>query len=307
MKTGLVLDNLNTPAGDSFLKLQAMKAGVVGILWTAGTKHKRVVYDRCEQLLVKPLYLLRVGGHPQAPEEWLADARAALAEVPNNALVGDRVVLIAANEPNIEWGSAESYGQFYAGLDPRNSSVPIAFACPSMGVAGWARYLETALAQGPNPPCIALNTYDYLLQYVPQVIETAHGVPCHITELNSLRTGRVAWLRDAFGQLERAGVKAATIFIAGGRSNGAWPDGYIVSMDECGQLQWTPQETVTSLQEQFPAQFAGWEAAGGIENNFRKHLLGIKALPATMANLVFLANEMKADVDQLQNVIATLS
>lgn len=78
-------------------------------------------------------------------------------------------------------------------------------------------------------------------------------------------------------------------------------------MSMAKSVAWPVEATPMSLKDQFPAQFMEWEAAGGIENNFRKHLLGIKALPATMADIALLAGEMRADVDQLQNVIASLS
>lgn len=52
--------------------------------------------------------------------------------------------------------------------------------------------------------------------------------------------------------------------------------------------------------ETLPKVFAEWEAAGGVENNFRKHLLGIGAIKPTSDDLKFLADECDASVTQLR-------
>ena len=57
------------------------------------------------------------------------------------------------------------------------------------------------------------------------------------------------------------------------------------------------------LKDQYPDAFAAWEAAGGITNNFKKHLLGIGVLAPTADDLKFLADETQASVTQLRNAL----
>ena len=59
-----------------------------------------------------------------------------------------------------------------------------------------------------------------------------------------------------------------------------------------------------TLESQYPAQYAEWVAAGGIDNNFRAQLLGIGALAPTTADLGFLAGQATAARTQLENATA---
>ncbi len=61
---------------------------------------------------------------------------------------------------------------------------------------------------------------------------------------------------------------------------------------------------VASLQEQFAAEYQAWVAAGGITNNFRKHLIGIGRIQPTADDLRMLAAECGASVAQMQAAIA---
>jgi len=307
MKTGLLLDNQDYPSDDSYTKLRAMNASCVGMLWTAGTKHRRDVYVRCERELQQPLYILRVGGHPQTPAEWLADARAALSEVPDAVLLEDRLVITAGNEPNIEYSDyGADYGRFYAGLNAAQSSVPILFACPSLGLDGWSRYLGAALAEAGKPKWGIVNLYGPNIGRIGDFAGMFNEV--YVGEVNSTPDmqgdARCAFLRDAFTRFDRDRVRAALVFIAGGQSHGAWNEGYIVSEDEAKGLVY--EGVSMSLRDQFPDLFSQWEAAGGIENNFRSHLLAIGALPPTKADLLMLADEAKAKLEQMRLVAQKL-
>lgn len=59
------------------------------------------------------------------------------------------------------------------------------------------------------------------------------------------------------------------------------------------------------LKEQYVDLFAQWDAAGGVENNFRKHLLGIGAIQPTAGDLQFLAREAEAGLSQLKGALAS--
>ncbi len=61
-----------------------------------------------------------------------------------------------------------------------------------------------------------------------------------------------------------------------------------------------------SLREQYPAAFAEWEKAGGVENNFRAHLLGIGAIKPTKEDVAILTGQVKSATEQLANVVAAL-
>lgn len=62
----------------------------------------------------------------------------------------------------------------------------------------------------------------------------------------------------------------------------------------------------TSLREQYPTQFTEWEKAGGVENNFRAHLIGIGAIKPTKGDLLLLAGEARARVNQLEGALKAL-
>lgn len=246
-RPGLVLDNnpIGTqPAESSYRKLAAMRAGAVGVLHTGGTRHGREVYDRCEGLLDKPHYILRVGGHRQTADEWLQWMALAISQVPRAIISERRIVVAVGNEPSLEgWADAPAeYGALYRRASEVIASPPLLFACPSVGAEGWQAWLDTALAAAERPAQGIVNLYDFNTALVGSF---AHLFPVlYVGEVNTLRPGRVAWLRDAFAQLEQAGVIAATVFIAGGRSDGAWDEGFIISEDEAAAL--APQEdTVT--------------------------------------------------------------
>lgn len=232
MNVGLLLDNINYPADSSFDKLAAMHSSCVGLLFTAGTKHRRAVYDRCENILDSPSYIVRVGGHRQTAAEWLQDARGALAEVPDVVLAEGRVSLVCGNEPNIEFGGPVEYGQLYAAV--KDSSVPVLFACPSLGVDGWGDWLSQALAAAGNVQRGIVNLY---AENVGLIAEFTGMFPeLHIGEVNSppwMHDGqRVEFMGQAFSVLAWAGVKSTLIFISGGVSQGAWDEGYILSLSE---------------------------------------------------------------------------
>ncbi len=61
---------------------------------------------------------------------------------------------------------------------------------------------------------------------------------------------------------------------------------------------------VMTLVQQYPVAFAEWETAGGIETNFRDHLLGLQALPSDNGAMRHLISQTRAKCSQLQGVLA---
>lgn len=57
------------------------------------------------------------------------------------------------------------------------------------------------------------------------------------------------------------------------------------------------------LEELFPDLFNAWVEAGGIHNNFRKHLLGVGAVPAVREDLDFLVDEAASGLAQLRGTL----
>lgn len=239
MLTGLLLDNLSEPQESTWTKVAAMRPGVVETLWTAGTKHRAPVYDRLRSLLGDELRCLIIRVDAETPVEWVTAAEHALSEVP--ADWQGRTVFGVRNEPNIEVeGRAEDYGRFYAQvcvLRPRwTVQKRLLFAGPSFGVEGAWRYLEDSLARVPYRPPGAINLYAHQVdQYIGELLPLFDGA--YLTELNTLSEPRIEWLRGTFDALERKGVKAACLFIAGGVANGAWDERYIITEDEAAALR----------------------------------------------------------------------
>lgn len=99
--------------------------------------------------------------------------------------------------------------------------------------------------------------------------------------------------------------------------SGGWADhdvhgtgiiGRMADWNEAHPVQEQPEEDIdlATLREQFPDIFEQWEVAGGVENNFRAHLIGIGALAPSSADLQILAGNAKAAVSQLENAALAL-
>lgn len=233
---GAHLDNLDHPAESSYCKLALMRAGVVGTLWTDGTRHRRPVYQRLLDELDAPLFHVRVGPSGRCTVEgWLRDAEAALAELPPGA----RARVRALNEVNLaaEGGwSPEQYADFLMGVraawppDVPLVAAPLCLADPTWPT-WWSRFLA---ACGGTVPAdrVAVNCYAHLVEYA-----LAFPRPFDVTELNTLVVppgqARAAWLLDAARRLD---ADTTQIFIVGGRSHGAWDERYVISEDECARL-----------------------------------------------------------------------
>jgi hypothetical protein len=59
---------------------------------------------------------------------------------------------------------------------------------------------------------------------------------------------------------------------------------------------------MTTLQAEYKTAYDEWVAAGGIDNNFRAHLLAIGSIPATQADLKFMCAHLATAQQQYQQV-----
>lgn len=244
------LDNVDRPPDESYAKLRAMRARVVGTLWTNGTRHRRPVYDRLERDLGNPEYVVRVGPSGKtAPGQWLVDASDAVMELPPDAVARGRVRLRVLNEVNLPdegaW-SPEEYAAFLAAVFALSGPLrcPLVASPLSLGLGGWADWYARFLAACPRPLPFArqaVNCYSHLATPENLAVFAAAGVPVDITEVNTLAlrgAERAAWLDRTMRALAGAGagVRSQQVFIVGGESHGAWDEGYILSGTEAAWL-----------------------------------------------------------------------
>lgn len=61
-----------------------------------------------------------------------------------------------------------------------------------------------------------------------------------------------------------------------------------------------------SLANDYPQQYKEWVDAGGIESNFRDHLVGIGMLPPSFAAVLNLAGNMQAKAQEMRNAASAL-
>src|SRR5581483_5411362 len=190
---GAHLDNVDQPPEASFARLRAMRAAIVGTLWTDGTKHRRPVYDRLERDLNGPVYEVRVG--PSAvvvPAAWQAQAAAALAELPPAAVAAGRVRVRALNEVNLpaegRW-SPESYATWLTTVRRAWAYPQVQLVCApvSLGDPGWRDWwVKFVAACGGRIPAdrLAVNCYAHLVDQAAAF--TGLGLPVDVTEVNTL-------------------------------------------------------------------------------------------------------------------------
>ena len=104
------------------------------------------------------------------------------------------------------------------------------------------------------------------------------------------------------------------IFTGGG--NPRWQAYSIESLWRAGLIKAEPVEvwprsirtggnTVATLAEQYPTIYREWVQAGGIETNFRAHLIGIGVLKPTADDLKTLAGNTLAAAQQLKNALTS--
>lgn len=64
---------------------------------------------------------------------------------------------------------------------------------------------------------------------------------------------------------------------------------------------------VRDLRAEYPTHFAEWDKAGGIEDNFRAHLLGIGALLPTRDDIGMLVDQAQAALSQIEGALDALT
>ena len=95
----------------------------------------------------------------------------------------------------------------------------------------------------------------------------------------------------------------------GGSADSTWDSFSVLGCDdiaaymaERNQAERNKEEPM-SLASQFPNEYRAWLEAGGIENNFRAHLLGTGVIKPTADDLKILAAQALASAKQLQNAL----
>ena len=311
MFTGAILDNVQTVQGhvvpkSSISKLAYMKADAVGMLATGGTWHPKSLYDELISLL-NPFFIIRVGGHRQSIDEFITWAYSVWFNVSNN-----KGIITIGNEPNLEGWQNDPVGYARFAIEVLREldrlGVPAAVAAPgdigsSAASFFWLDFLD---AFGKYPDRLCVNLYAHNVNgYADYFRKSCQEL--YIGEVNTLDIpNRGPFLLESFKKLASVGVKAATIFIAGGYSDGAWDDRYVISAEDCYYLgdhkfEW---ENSVPLTDSFSDVYKDWGSQGGIDNNFRKHLLGIGLIKPTSEDLKMLALEAGASVTQLRNALS---
>ena len=264
---GASLDNVDSPPTESYAKLQSMKAQVVGLLWTNGTKNRRGVWEELERRLDKPNYVLRIGPSGRCTAtEWLRYFIDAYVEIPGNIIDERRVTLRIMNEWNhtVEgsW-SPEDAAHLINDVVPGIRGLttldiaagPISVAPEFGNYQEWYnRFINAGGLQ--NVPYQSVNLYAHTVeQDLPYFI--AVGKPTICTEFNILDlNNRPQWLLDKYNYMRSQGVKSAEIFIIGGQSHGGWPDAYILNEAEAAELGRRPFDMGNVVQQKpkWPAQ-----------------------------------------------------
>jgi hypothetical protein len=175
----------------------------------------------------------------------------------------------------------------------------------SPNAGAWDGYGKL-LGAGPGESYDVIDMHVYTMDLgLLQAVYTAAGA-CIIavTEYNQVGP-------NAFMSSLPTYVESASWFILSGMDDQRqyWlienPQAYeeIKSWPRFGNVPRPPQEEEVSLVEQYPAQYSEWVNAGGVENNFRKHLLGIGSIPVTLADCQFLASEAVASTRQTEAAI----
>jgi hypothetical protein len=271
-------------------------------------------YARAGDLGIVPICRLTNDGGWGTPAEFAEHHREAIrARAPHCALY------LLGNEPNVaveEW-HGDSFAwrewtlQTYRLLKLEFPSLR--FAAAALSPTGDHREgpLEW-LRQAPALDCWAIHAYwqSSIEEALTWVARFAEGER-HVTEYNRVGGPDVPEYVAFLQGCAALGVHSASYFILSGTDD--WQRYWLSSsqlaelarpggaLDTPGGMTDMPESM--PLAEQFPQQYAEWVAAGGVENNLRKHLLGIGLLAPSAADLRFLADEAGASLKQLQEAL----
>jgi hypothetical protein len=164
-------------------------------------------------------------------EDFVADLAEAHAQVPLSALHEGRVLFTALNEPNHPdeggWTGA-AYAAFYKKVRAAVPAVPVLPAGPSQGFADWRAWMADFFAAGglADAPGVTCHLYAHYADDLAYWLGL--DLPVHVTEVGYVDAD-AAWFADRFRLYAEAGVASAQVFIADGRSNGAWDERYVLS------------------------------------------------------------------------------
>jgi len=149
----------------------------------------------------------------------------------------------------------------------RRLGIPMRLIATEMGT--WANWVDSKLTRDQAAwLCVALERR-WATRSLKEGVEWGGGFPFGFSTINTMEN----WCLD--------GAEAAFGTSVGGTGI-------------------PPRSGKVSLQQQFPAEWAAWIAAGGAENNFAKHAAAIGLVKITPAILKMLADESKVSAEQLR-------
>ncbi|MDA8189778.1 MAG: hypothetical protein M0T85_16685 [Dehalococcoidales bacterium] len=238
------------------------------------------------------------------PEGWAAECDRRIA--PYRSL-GIPLDLIPANEWNLaaegghsDWAThLDWFLRFACAFCNLDKTTKLHIPAPSPGQAG---YVDAWLLIGRSRELMAL--YDVADAHCypgsERCYEDLHAairtLPISITEFNAMDpaaylTSLPTYVRDASWFILSGEQDQRPYWLMGSRYYDSFK-GYKSSGGE-----------TMSLREQFQEQYTAWEAAGGPENNFRKHAIAIGLIQPTADDLKFLADEAVVSAQQLKNSV----
>lgn len=238
MLVGAHLDNVDTPPDSSYRRLGLIRVDVAVTLWTAGTRHRRSVYEDLWRAGVRRL-CIRVGdeGIVGGVPDYLTDVDQAVNEAVAAGFPEDAIDVQLLNEPNLRTASPVTVGTFVGAVlhGWRRKARPL-LPPVSRGKEGWQDYARAMVgAVGPLPALVGYAVHAYADDCANLPACDPAGVPVVVTEFSHpTLTGRARgeWVVARLREMARKGYGYACQFIVDGVTGGAWPENYRMTDEE---------------------------------------------------------------------------
>lgn len=240
---GIHLDNRDTPPDSSHRRLQLARADLALTLWTAGTKHRRPVYQRLKRIGIGHL-CIRVGDEwlPTSADAYLNDVEGALNEAVAAGYDESLIDCQLLNEPNLSGANPTAVGVFLSEVVRRwRRKARVVLPPVSRGKEGWQDYARAML--GPVGPLTGTNAAYGIHAYaadaegLPSV--GAAGTPAVVTEFSHpglTGAARGRWVTERLRELSTKGYGYAVQFICDGVTGGAWDGNYRMTDEEAAYI-----------------------------------------------------------------------